>query len=43
MLTPREILGPQGSIAKRLKNYEHRPQQLEMADAVAAAFANENT
>lgn len=38
MLTPREILGPHGSIAKRLKNYEHRPQQLEMADAVAAAL-----
>ncbi len=38
MLTPREILGPLGSIAKRLKNYEHRPQQLEMADAVAAAL-----
>src|SRR5688572_13936594 len=38
MLTPREILGPQGSIAKRLKNYEHRPQQLEMADAVATAL-----
>jgi ATP-dependent DNA helicase DinG len=38
MLTPREILGPEGSIARRLKNYEHRSQQLEMADAVAAAL-----
>ena len=38
MLTPREILGPHGRIAKRLTNYELRPQQLEMADAVAAAL-----
>jgi ATP-dependent DNA helicase DinG len=38
MLTPREILGPEGSIARRLKNYEYRPQQLQMADAVAAAL-----
>lgn len=34
------ILGPDGAIARRLGNgYEHRPQQLEMADAVASAFA----
>lgn len=38
MLTPREILGPHGSIARRLPNYEHRPQQLDMADAVAEAL-----
>lgn len=38
MLTPREILGPHGRIAKRLSNYEHRTEQLEMADAVAAAL-----
>lgn len=38
MLTPREILGPQGRVAKRLKNYELRPQQLDMADAVATAL-----
>jgi Rad3-related DNA helicase/REP element-mobilizing transposase RayT len=34
-----DILGPQGAIARRLGDkYEHRPQQLEMADAVASAF-----
>lgn len=37
-LTARDILGPQGRIAARLKHYEHRTQQLEMADAVAAAI-----
>lgn len=39
MLTPASILGPGGRIAARLKNYEHRPQQLAMADAVARALA----
>lgn len=33
-----EILGPQGLIAKRLERYEPRPQQLEMAEAVAEAI-----
>jgi ATP-dependent DNA helicase DinG len=34
------LLGPDGSIARRLgARYEHRPQQLEMAEAVAAAFS----
>jgi Rad3-related DNA helicase/REP element-mobilizing transposase RayT len=33
------ILGPDGSIARRLgSRYEHRPQQLEMAEAVEQAF-----
>jgi ATP-dependent DNA helicase DinG len=32
------IIGPGGRIAKRLKMYEHRPQQLEMAAAVAEAL-----
>jgi ATP-dependent DNA helicase DinG len=36
------ILGTQGRIAARLKQYECRPQQLEMADAVAHAIANES-
>jgi ATP-dependent DNA helicase DinG len=37
--TLENILGPEGSIARRLGGkYEHRPQQLEMAEAVAAAF-----
>jgi len=39
MLTPSEVLGPGGRIAARLSNYEHRPQQSEMADAVWAALA----
>jgi ATP-dependent DNA helicase DinG len=38
MLTPAEILGPGGRIAARLPHYEHRPEQLAMADAVAAAI-----
>jgi len=33
-----EILSPGGLIAHRLDGYEHRPQQLEMAHAVAAAL-----
>jgi len=33
------ILAPDGLVAKRLPGYEHRPQQLEMAAAVDAAFA----
>src|ERR1700722_3459736 len=33
------ILGPDGTIAQRLANYEPRPQQLEMAEAVADALA----
>src|SRR6516162_7941931 len=33
------ILGPAGVIARRLPGYEPRPQQLAMADAVAAAIA----
>lgn len=38
-LTPADILGPQGRIAARLANYEHRREQLEMAQAVHAAIA----
>ncbi len=37
MLSPAEILGPEGRIAARLKNYEHRAEQLAMAEAVDAA------
>jgi len=37
-LSAADILGPTGRIAARLSNYEHRPQQLEMADAVARAI-----
>ena len=38
MLTPSEILGPGGRIAARLGNYEPRPEQVAMAEAVAAAI-----
>jgi ATP-dependent DNA helicase DinG len=34
------ILGPDGAIARRLRNYEHRPQQMEMARAVEQAIAS---
>ena len=34
----RSILGPDGRIAERLDTYEPRPQQLEMAEAVAEAI-----
>jgi ATP-dependent DNA helicase DinG len=34
------ILGPDGSIAQRLPNYEPRPQQIDMAEAVAGAIAD---
>src|SRR5712692_2006089 len=33
------ILGPRGAIAGRLHDYEARPQQLDMAEAVARAIA----
>lgn len=39
MLTPDDILGPEGRIAARLAHYEFRPQQLEMARAVGQALA----
>ncbi len=41
MLAPAEILGPGGRIAARLKNYEHRAEQLDMAEAVAQAIADQ--
>ncbi|HEV3444029.1 MAG TPA: helicase C-terminal domain-containing protein [Gemmataceae bacterium] len=34
-----EILGPGGAIARNLRNYEPRPQQLAMAEAVAEALS----
>ena len=33
-----DVLGPEGAIARRLSQYEERPQQLEMAAAVARAI-----
>ncbi len=38
-LSSADILGPDGRIGARLANYEQRPQQMEMADAVARAIA----
>jgi len=38
MLSPAEILGPGGRIAARLPNYEHRREQLVMAEAVDCAI-----
>ncbi len=35
------ILGPGGAIARRLKYYEHRNEQLDMAQAVAAAMKDQ--
>ena len=32
-----DILGPEGSIARRLEHYEQRPEQLAMADAMRHA------
>jgi ATP-dependent DNA helicase DinG len=39
MLSPADILGPNGRIAARLEHYERRSEQLAMADAMAAAIA----
>jgi ATP-dependent DNA helicase DinG len=38
VLTVADILGPKGRIAARLAGYEARPQQVEMAEAVADAI-----
>jgi ATP-dependent DNA helicase DinG len=38
LLTPHDILGENGSIARRLERYELRQEQLDMADAVNRAF-----
>jgi ATP-dependent DNA helicase DinG len=42
MLTPAEILGPEGRIAVRLPGYEQRPEQLQMAEAVADAIQGQH-
>jgi ATP-dependent DNA helicase DinG len=39
MLDVGSILGPDGRIAARLPHYEHRVQQMEMAEAVSAALS----
>jgi ATP-dependent DNA helicase DinG len=40
MLSIDEILGPGGLVARNLPSYEHRPQQVEMAHAIAEALDN---
>jgi ATP-dependent DNA helicase DinG len=40
VISPASILGPDGRIAARLPGYEHRPQQLAMADAVERAIVD---
>ncbi len=39
MFSTTDILGPEGRIAKRLPGYEHRREQLAMAEAVERAIA----
>ncbi|MDR1962202.1 MAG: hypothetical protein LBQ50_00285 [Planctomycetaceae bacterium] len=39
LLTPYDILGTNGSIARRLERYELRQEQIDMAEAVNNAFA----
>ena len=41
MLSVEEIIGPGGVIARRLPNYEHRQEQLDMARAVEKAIRTE--
>jgi ATP-dependent DNA helicase DinG len=40
VLSAADILGPAGSIARRLAHYEHRPEQLAMAAAVERTLAS---
>ncbi|MEZ6046082.1 MAG: helicase C-terminal domain-containing protein [Planctomycetaceae bacterium] len=40
-LTPQGILGESGQIARRLEQYEPRPEQLEMAEEVARAISEQ--
>ncbi|MAT13878.1 MAG: helicase [Planctomyces sp.] len=40
-MTPRDVLGDSGPIARRLQQYEARPEQLEMAEEVARAISQQ--
>lgn len=40
MLTPFDVLAPQGLISQKLAHYEYRKEQLEMSQAVAEAIAS---
>jgi ATP-dependent DNA helicase DinG len=41
-MTARQLLGPDGPLARGIENYEDRAGQLEMADAVERAIADEH-
>ncbi|RLS52307.1 MAG: helicase [Planctomycetota bacterium] len=41
LLTPEDVLGDEGLIARRMPHYESRPQQLAMARSVARAIAGQ--
>lgn len=41
MIKAETILGPEGRVAQRLPGYEHRPEQLEMAQAVEQALTSQ--
>ena len=40
-LSVADVLAAEGHVARRLKTYESRPEQIDMADAVATAIADE--
>ena len=40
-LSVADVLAADGHVARRLKTYESRPEQLDMANAVASAIADE--
>lgn len=42
MTRTRDILGPEGRIAVRLPGYEHRPEQLQMAEAIERAIEKQS-
>ncbi|MEZ6098572.1 MAG: helicase C-terminal domain-containing protein [Pirellulaceae bacterium] len=37
-----DILGPRGVIARRMPNYEHRPEQTKLADAIGGALTGKH-
>lgn len=41
-MSAKSILGPKGVIAARWPSFESRPEQLQMADAVAGALADKH-
>ena len=43
MLAPTDILGRDGRVAAQLSHHEHRQEQLEMSEFVAAAWPSVGT